>query len=296
MKQLKVAVVGSTGFIGNSLVNNLLYKNHSVIGINRNEGSEFYLDLSKSDNFNYEIFDSCDFLIFSAAISSPDICDKLYDESYKINVTGTKHVITEALDRRCKVIFLSSDAVFGNDHGFARNESHATNPNSAYGSMKKEIEDYFYKNNLFKTIRLSYVVSNEDKFTQYLIKCLEEDCVAEIYHPFYRNCVTLNEVHLAIDWLINTWDLFDSGILNLCGPELISRVRIVDEINRIGGLSIKYKVMYPDKQFFQNRPEISEMVSLYMHRIIEDYQIPFSARLEKQFGCKLSSLKYGGKK
>lgn len=296
MKQLKVAIIGSNGFIGNSLVSKLHEKDYSVLEINRNEGSEYNLDLRKPNKFNYEIFDSCDFLIFTAAISSPDICDKLYDESYSINVIGTKHVITEALERKCKVIFFSSDAVFGNDNGYAKNEIHSTNPNTAYGRMKKEIEDYFCNNDLFKSIRLSYVISGEDKFTQYLIKCLEEDCVAEIYHPFYRNCVTLNEVHFTIEWLVNNWELFDSKTLNLCGSELISRVRIIDEINRIGGFNIKYKVIHPGKQFFENRPEVSEMVSLYMNMILEEYHVPFSARFEKQFGCKLSILKVGGKR
>ena len=56
---------------------------------------------------------------------------------------------------------------------------------------------------------------------------------AEIFHPFYRNCITISEVYNIIIWLLNNWSEFDSSFLNAVGPELVSRVRIADEINRI---------------------------------------------------------------
>ena len=44
----------------------------------------------------------------------------------------------------------------------------------------------------------------------------------------------------------------------------MSRVRIADEINRCLNGSLHYTISYPDEVFFQNRPRITQMRSLYL--------------------------------
>ncbi|MEW6621776.1 MAG: SDR family oxidoreductase [Bacillota bacterium] len=279
---MNIAILGSSGFIGSHLVHSISKQSYKAVEINRNSLSEYFLDLEKPQNFNYDILDSCDFLIITAAISNPDYCAESYEKAYRINVLSTKHVINEAINRNCKVIFLSSDAVYGTDKGTCFNEQNNTNPNTPYGLMKKEIEDSYYGSTLFKSARLSYVISGEDKFIKYLFECKKQGNVAEVFHPFYRNCVTLSEVTDSLIWLLNNWGEFASPFLNICGCELVSRVAIVDEINRLSETKIKYKIVYPSEKFFINRPQITEMSSLYLNRILENHYKPFSMRLRSQ--------------
>jgi len=73
------------------------------------------LELEQAQNFNYSILDTCEYVIFTTAISSPSMRAKQYNLSYQINVMGTKYFIKQAIKRNYKVLFFSSDAVFGND-------------------------------------------------------------------------------------------------------------------------------------------------------------------------------------
>lgn len=285
MKSINIAVVGSNGYIGSRLVDYFQPKCKELIKIGQGKISNVYnIDLEEPECFDYGIINNCDYVIFTAAISSPDMCSKQYDLAYKINVTGTKYFIEEALKRRCKVLFFSSDAVFGIDQIEAFNEKSITAANTEYGIMKKEIEDSFVSNSLFKAIRLSYVVSPNDKFSSFVLKCKEMGELVEVFHPFYRNCITLSDVIDSIEWLLCNWSHFESSYLNICGSELVSRVRIVDELNRISETKINYQVVQPPVDFFVNRPQVTEMESLYLQNVLKNWNEPFSQKIKKQFG------------
>ena len=48
-----------------------------------------------------------------AAVSSPDICTNEFDYAWKVNVTKTKELINILLSKGLKIIFFSSDTVYG---------------------------------------------------------------------------------------------------------------------------------------------------------------------------------------
>lgn len=264
---MKVAIIGSSGYIGDYLYERLTEseKVERILRIGRGNEADYRLDLVCPESFDYSVLKSIDYIIFTAAISSPDRCTREYDICWKINVESTKYFIQNVTNMGCRVLFLSSDAVFGDIPGKIYSEDEKTIPKTPYGKMKKVIEDEFKNNSLFKAIRLSYVVSVRDRFVSYCLDCLQKERVAEIFHPFYRNCITITDVGNIITWLLQNWDEFPHNILNAAGEELISRVRIADEINRVVDGRLKYMIVSPDKSFFLNRPEITQMVSKYMY-------------------------------
>lgn len=272
----EIYVIGSEGYIGTKLYNRLIreYK------VNRVDlEADINLDLCHPELFDFDILNS-DTIIFTAAMSSPDICEKNFEMAYNINVIGTIYFITEAIKHNCKVLFFSSDAVFGFNKEIV-NEHSETSGDTAYGKMKKKVEDYFKDNSLFKAIRLSYVFSKYDRYTSYLVQCSEENSTAEIYHPFYRNVVTIDDVIDVVHWLIENWMGFDNPFLNVCGKELVSRVRIADEIIRYTGLKLDYKIKYPGNEFYKNRPAILEMQSIYIDQILDSGE-SFYQKVKKQ--------------
>lgn len=287
MNKPTVGIVGSRGFIGNQLFARLREDDVEVIEFNREKDNSNFIDLEIPEQFNYDVLENIDCIIFAAAVSSPDYCENNPKKAYQINVFGTKHFINEALNRNCQVVFLSSDSVYGSDRGKAFNEIHDTNPTTTYGKMKKEVEDTFKDNQLFKSVRLSYVISKSDKFMNYVKNCIEREVPVEIFHPFYRNCVMLDEVIKSIIWIIENWENHKTPFLNICGPELISRLRIVDEINRFSNNEIQYKVIYPGDEFFYVRPKITEISSLYLGGFISEINDPFSIRLKRELSKKI---------
>lgn len=279
---MKIGIVGSNGYIAGYLIERLK-KENTIIRIDKsNESNTLYLDLETANEFDYNKLKGIDYIIFTAAISGPDKCATDYDFCWKINVEGTKTFISKAIERNCKVLFFSSDAVFGNIEGMIYDEESKTNAKTPYGIMKKEIEDTYkaYKN--FKAIRLSYVVSCKDRFVSYCMSCIKNNETAEIFHPFYRNCISVSDVVDVVEWMINHWNNYDHTFLNVTGKELVSRVRIADEINRIKNYSLKYKVIDPGQKFYEHRPKITQMKSLYLkkYEILEDDT--FSEKIQKE--------------
>ena len=281
---MKIALVGSSGYIAGYLLERFSVEPsvNKVLQIDQNGNAQAYLNLLEPENFDYSILDEMDYVIFTAAVSGPDKCAAEYDFCWSVNVTGTIYFIRKALNRNCRVLFFSSDAVFGDIPGEIYTEKSETRAETPYGRMKKAVEDEFKKNSRFKAIRLSYVVSTRDRFVSYCLECMQKNEAADIFHPFYRNCIVVSDVVDVVIWFINHWSEYPDFALNVAGSELISRIRIADELNRQFANRLKYTISTPDGNFYRNRPQITQMKSLYMQEygILKDET--FTEKLKKE--------------
>ena len=265
---MKTSLIGSSGYIAEYILErfNKEPEIESVLKINKSDSADVYLDLADVDNFDYGLLDDVDYVVFTAAISGPDKCAQEYDDCRRINVTGTSRFIQEAIKRRCKVLFFSSDAVFGDIPGMIYDEESKTQAYTPYGKMKKAVEDRFKNDPMFKAIRLSYAASAKDRFYTYCLNCIRNGETADIFHPFYRNVITVSDVVDAVTYFAFHWNEYEPTFLNVAGKELVSRVRMADELNRFVGGKLKYTISMPGEEFFKNRPRITQMRSLYMQR------------------------------
>ena len=265
---MKVALVGSSGYIAGFLLDRLEEEKNidTVLKIDQNENADEHLNLLEVEKFNYQILDKIDYVVFTAAISGPDKCASDFDWCWNINVKGTKYFIKEAMARKCKVLFFSSDAVFGDTPGMIYDEQSETKADTPYVLIKKAIEDEFKDSPLFKCIRLSYVASAKDKFISYCLSCIEKGKTADIFHPFYRNVISVSDVVDVVVWFVKHWDEYEPFALNVAGKELVSRVRMADELNRCLDNKLKYTISTPEEDFYKNRPQITQMTSIYIEK------------------------------
>lgn len=263
---MNVAIIGSSGYIASFLLQRFQSEDSidKIVKIDQNERADIYLNLQEPEKFDYDLLDDIDFIVFTAAVSGPDKCASDFDFCWDINVTGTKYFIEDAINRKCKVLFFSSDAVFGDIPGMIYDEHSETKAETPYGRMKKAIEDEFKNNKYFKAIRLSYVASARDRFISYCLGCIEREEPADIFHPFYRNVIVISDVVDVVMWFAQHWDEYEPFVLDVAGKELVSRVRMADEINRFMGNKLKYAISAPDEAFYNNRPRITQMKSLYL--------------------------------
>ncbi len=281
---MKTAIVGSSGYIAGFLLKAFerMTEVNSILKIDQTSDADVYLNLQEADKFDFDVLNDIDFIVFTAAISGPDKCAQDFDLCWSINVAGTARFIQEAIQRKCRVLFFSSDAVFGDIPGSIYVETSDTRAETPYGRMKKAVEDQFKDSQYFKAIRLSYVASAKDRFVSYCLGCIEKKESADIFHPFYRNCITVRDVVNVVLWFAKHWEEYSPVFLNVAGKELVSRVRIADEINRILGNKLKYTISSPDESFYKNRPKITQMESIYMQKygIIEDNT--FTEKIQKE--------------
>lgn len=277
----KIAIVGSEGYISKFLIENLS-KDNDILRVDKIDSPDIvFLDLAHPEKFDYNLLHNINFVIFTAAISGPDMCANEYDFCWNINVEGTSYFIKKAIEKQCKVLFFSSDAVFGEGVNNIFDENSITAASTPYGKMKKEIEDRFRHEIGFKAIRLSYVVSIKDKFVSYCMKCIQGNEIAEIFHPFYRNCITITDVVKVVEYLCTKWDDYEHTFLNIAGIELVSRIRIADEISRKFN-KFQYRIVTPNKDFFKNRPAITQMQSNYLYKLAIIEETSFTDKIKRE--------------
>ena len=114
----KIIIVGSNSYIAKQLINRLKIEETSFItGSSRFDKSDLKLDLEKYRLIDLNKINKNDLVIFLAAISSPDLCQKDFKKSFKINVLGTIKFIEESIRRNANVLFFSSDTVYGTENG-----------------------------------------------------------------------------------------------------------------------------------------------------------------------------------
>jgi dTDP-4-dehydrorhamnose reductase len=257
-------IIGKHGFIAKKLLEREKY---IVTTSSSKNDKDLYLDLNKPYEFDYTILNKKSKIILLAAISSPDECNNNYEIAYKINVIGTITFIKAAIKRGAKVLFFSSDVIYGNTINKV-NEDFKTNPFGNYAKMKDEVEKTFEKEKNFKVFRLSYVLADKDKYLSYLQNCIKNDEVAEIFHPFTRKVIYINDVLEAIENILIRWNEFNNQKFNICGEDNISRKDIADYYNKEIGNILDYLTIQPDDMFWKARPKDINIESLYLEILL----------------------------
>ena len=269
MSDAKLFLVGYNGFIGQWLYKTLnprwpVQVVSSTKGLS--EGAIF-LDLAEPESFDISAVSSGDIILLTAAISSPDFCRDHFDRAYQINVTGAIRFTKMILDAGARVIFFSSDAIYGANQDEVT-EADAPSPAGPYGRMKFEVEQRFLGHQGFKALRLSYVLASNDKFTSYLKQCVDKSEVARIYDPFDRRVVAISEVLSTVEIVCEYWDSFSQPVLNLCGPDLLSRADIARKLQQLYLKDLKFEVAAAPAGFYDSRPPVINMNSLYLQELL----------------------------
>ena len=264
----KKIIIGATGYVGNVLfsrskdIGNALGTSSKI-----NDDGLIHFCLDSPLDFDYSLIESGDVIFLTAAISSPDICKREFDRAWGVNVTGTSEFISKAIKLGARVIFFSSDVVYGEcDREF--DESYLGSPAGEYAQMKHEVERRFFGNPYFKSIRLSYVFSHEDKFTRYLIESSSKNIVADLFHPFCRAIVHRDDVISGALNLADRWNDIPDQIINFGGPQVLSRIDFAECLREAHLKELRFKVTQPDEAFFYNRPRVIAMTSPILEMLL----------------------------
>ena len=260
-------IIGASGYIGGALFASA-NKTVTAVGTSSSGGAGFLsLRLDAPSDFDYSNIQPADVVLLTAAISSPDICAREHDRAWAVNVTGTSSFIQSVIERGARVVFFSSDTVYG-EREDAFDEKVSCNPAGEYAAMKREVEQRFSDNASFKAIRLSYVFSRDDKFSRYLTGCAERKEDANLFHPFFRAIVHRDDVVEGALALAARWDDMPEQIINFGGPQVLSRVEFAESLQESHLHDLHFKVTEPGAEFFKNRPRVIRMASPVFSRLL----------------------------
>lgn len=256
---MSVFVLGSGGYIARRAIGKLRARNLPVVPLSSHpQHGELAFDLLTPQKFDFGRFGRGDFLLLAGGISSPERCRNQPDLAQAVNVTGTSLLTAAAIARDVSVIFFSSDAIYGNVQQ-PLDEDAAPEPFGEYAIMKRAIEARFSTELNFKTLRLSYVFSRTDKFTSYLSDCALHKRAAEIFHPLSRRVVYLEDLLDFLVVLCQDWANISARVINVGGPELLSRLDMASAYRQIVSPQLSIKMGEAPAGFFDARPPVVNM-------------------------------------
>lgn len=139
---MRVFITGSSGLLGSHIIRQSR-EHHIIAGsvhkirVVPNENCLYYdLDItSKSQCLKaFKTFNP-DVVIHTAAIATPDYCDKHQDEATKVNITGTKNIIAACKATSAKLVFITTNGVYDGEHA-PYDEASQIEPIDHYGHTK----------------------------------------------------------------------------------------------------------------------------------------------------------------
>jgi UDP-glucose 4-epimerase len=171
---MKIAVTGGAGYIGSTLVKNLLDQHIEVVSIDdlsrgsynhlKNIGADEKARLIQGDIRDTEVlekeFRGSDAIAHLAAIPGLVLCRERPKEAISVNIYGTHQVLEAArkLDIE-KVVFCSSAAVYGKPNTIPVKEEHPLRPLNLYGVTKlagEKLMEVYHENHGMETISLRF--------------------------------------------------------------------------------------------------------------------------------------------
>ncbi len=267
----KIVVIGQGSLIAQELIKRYAARGRSVVCTSSSKrAGSIHLDLRSESRWDLNFIKDNDFVVFLAAMSSPDFCEKEFEEAHKINVDGTVRLIRELLDLGSRVLFFSSDTVYGEskDSLSVFDEDSSPKPHGNYAKMKFQVENSFMGEKNFRVFRCSYVFSYEDKFTSMVLKNISNGETIEVFDPMRRNVIWIEDLLDAIEEIETKWKLFTHPICNIVGPDSVSRLELAEWICEVAKSTVPIEIIKPGAKFFLARPRQIYSSTLFLRDLI----------------------------
>src|SRR5262245_2282348 len=213
---MRVVVVGADGLIGNALHANLSRRGHSVLGTTRRAAQKdrLFMDLTEP---SLPVIPAADVVVICAAMARFADCRNDPGRARHVNVSAPLAIASQVGEQGCRVILLSSSAVFDCRSPYVMADQPPA-PRSAYGRMKAEAEAGILSRG-GTVLRLTKVITTSmDRLADW-IGVLGSGQSVEAFED-HRFCpIELDNVLDAVEGII---EQKSAGIFQLSGEEDIS--------------------------------------------------------------------------
>jgi dTDP-4-dehydrorhamnose reductase len=229
---MKIFITGANGFLGQHLVTFLANLNYEVIASGRNNSvftnyptiQYVNLELTNEQAVNLVLHKyQPHFIIHAAAMSKPNECEVEKEECILNNVTATEYVVKAANTVGAKVIYISTDFVFG--EGGPHAETDIPAPLNFYGKSKLLAEQIVQSNSSDSVIMRPVFIygqlqpSMKPTFLHWVKNILSEGKKIKLVSDQLRTPTYVTDLCKGIAAMIQKNVI---GIYHLAGSEIIS--------------------------------------------------------------------------
>ena len=240
---MKILLIGGSGLIGTYFVREILKENHDLISTYYKNKTDFidsiYLDVQDRastiktiENINPELIIICN------ALTGVDLCEKNPLLTDSINVKGTQNIVDGCIGINCKIIFISTSAVFdGTKKEYF--EDDLTNPTDVYGMSKLQGELIVKNSNLpFLILRTDqpYCWNEKWQHTNSVLRVIDYLEKNLIFNEITNWCNIPIYVPDFIKASMNLIHNNSQGIFHLVGSDYIDRFSWAEKTAKIFNL------------------------------------------------------------
>ncbi len=238
---MKILITGASGFLGYKMYT--LYKDkYEVYGTDKVcEVKEFLeMDITDAQNVN-DVFEKIkpDVVIHTAALTNVDYCEDHRDESYKINVLGTKNIVDACKKYNAKLVHISTDAVFEGEVDTIYKEGDIRSPINHYAYTKIEAERMVEESGLNYIIcrpTILYGYSpyfNKKSFVLWIIESLQNGQKIKIVESQSGQPTLIDDLAQVVEELLKR---DANGTFHTAGKDFIDRYHFAIKVAEIFGL------------------------------------------------------------
>lgn len=236
---MKILVTGGAGYVGTTLVPQLLKKNYKVtIFDNLMFGGDYILPFFRYSNFNFvegdirdenAVLDVCkdaDVIIHLAAIVGYPACRKEPELAKSVNVDGTRNII-KATSKNQLIIYASTGSNYGAVEEICTEET-PLNPLSLYGQTKTLAEKMLMDNRTTIGYRFATAFGVSPRMrldlliNDFTYKAITQGYIVIYESHFMRTFIHVHDMARAFLFAIENQDKMKNQIYNV-GSEKMNR-------------------------------------------------------------------------
>ena len=204
----KILLTGASGSLGLK-VYNLLKQKFVVIGVCNKKKIDNLIRCDLNNRFNLcKLLNmhNPDIIIHCAALTNVDYCERFPKEAYAFNFKVTKNITKwiQKYSKKTKLIFISSDQVYGNlkSPHYEKN----TKPINVYGKTKLKAELSVKKIKKYLILRVNFVgrgSESRESLSDWIAKNFKKRNKINLFKNIFFNPITNNQLAKIIKFLIN---------------------------------------------------------------------------------------------
>lgn len=238
----RIYVTGIAGMLGGNIAY-LLKDKYEIYGVDRIPIFDTRIHAQVFDLLDYETLrESIDkirpkYLIHTAAMINVDFCEKEPELAEELNFKLTEFLAKVCKDISCKMLYISTDAVFNGKCERLYLETDTVDPINVYGKTKLKGEYAVLDNDhiVVRTNIYGYNLQEKNSLGEWILKALQDESTIRLFTDIYFSPILVNELVEIIVQLLEREDICKE-IYHVCGTGSVSKCEFGEKIAEIFGL------------------------------------------------------------
>lgn len=223
----RIYITGIAGMLGSNIAY-LLKDRYEIIGVDKVPFNAGEIKCEQFDILDYEklkesiVQSAPDYLIHTAALINVDLCEDKTELAYQLNCELTEFLAKICAEISCKMVYVSTDAVFDGKDEKLYSEEDLTGPLNEYGKTKLLGETEVLRNRhlVVRTNIYGFNVQDKNSFGEWIYKSLQQGETLNMFTDIDFSPILVNDL---TEIMVKLLEKDVCGLFHVCASGSISK-------------------------------------------------------------------------